>query len=266
MTKDLKVSIVQTKLFWQEPNKNIRHLNKLLSTIKKKETDIIVLPEMFTTGFSMMPNIFAEEMNGPAMQWMQDVAKSLNVAVCGSLMIKEKNKFYNRLIWMNPDGSFETYNKRHLFRMGKEDQHYEQGKTKTVVTYKGWKINLQICYDLRFPIWSRNSLSIKKGKHDYNYDAMIYVANWPAVRSFPWQQLLIARAIENQAYVVGVNRIGKDGNGIDHSGDSVVINPIGKKLSKTKGNKSSVETIVLSAKELTDFRKKFPVLMDADKI
>ena len=166
---------------------------------------------------------------------------------------------------MNPDGSFETYNKRHLFRMGKEDQHYEQGKTKTVVTYKGWKINLQICYDLRFPIWSRNSLSIKKGKYDYNYDAMIYVANWPAVRSFPWQQLLIARAIENQAYVVGVNRIGSDGNNVIYSGDSAVIDFTGERLSRTERYGDRCETVTISLDDLKRYRSDFPAALDADQ-
>jgi predicted amidohydrolase len=255
--KSLKVTIVQTYLFWEDISKNILHFDSKLNELSE-DTDIIVLPEMFTTGFIMNPELLAEEHGGAALQWMLKKAEEKNCVIVGSVSVKENNQFYNRLYWVLPDGSFEYYNKRHLFRMGNEHQHYEIGNKKLIIHYKGWKICPLVCYDLRFPVWSRN-------RKDNAYDILLYVANWPSVRSYPWKQLLIARAIENQAYVVGVNRIGEDGNTIAHSGDSCVLNPRGELISKMNANEDEMETISLSYSYLQDFRKAFPVMLDGDE-
>jgi predicted amidohydrolase len=259
--KDLKITLVQTQLKWEDALANIKHLNKLLLRITPKSTDIIVLPEMFNSGFTMNVKQCAEAMNGFTMQWMQETAKSMKSVICGSIIIKEKNKYYNRFIWMRPDGTTEYYNKRHLFSMAKEDTVFTKGNKALIVELKGWKIMPLVCYDLRFPIWSRNIDS----KNEYRYDVMINVANWPAVRSYAWQQLLIARAIENQAYVCGVNRVGKDGNEIAYNGYSFALDMLGNKLSTLKPNKEGIETITLNYKDLLAFRKRFPANKDADQ-
>lgn len=253
---DLRISIVQTKLHWKDSDANRYLFDNLLSKIKKSSSDIIVLPEMFSTGFIMDPADYAESVKGPTIGWMRDTAKRKNVVLCGSIIIKSSKKYYNRLIWMNPDGSFKSYDKRHLFRLAGEEKVYTGGKKKITVEVKGWKVCPMICYDLRFPVWSRNK---------NNYDVLIYVANWPNKRVFAWKQLLIARAIENQSYVVGVNRIGKDGNGIAHSGYSTIIDSMGKQLTKTKANTTSVETVKLSWEHLKLMRRAFPFHKDADQ-
>ena len=254
---DLKISIVQTRLHWEEVSKNLNHFDTLVKRIKRGSTDLIILPEMFSTGFSMRPYLFAEKPDGSAFKWMQKTAAEKNAVVCGSIMTTEKGKNYNRLIWMQPDGTFYKYDKRHLFRMGNEHQYYTGGTKKITVELKGWKILPLICYDLRFPVWSR--------QQNEKYDLLIYVANWPQRRAFAWQTLLMARAIENVSYVAAVNRIGIDGNGISHTGNSVVLDFTGKKLSKTKASKTSVETIKISKKDIDTFRQNFPALNDADK-
>lgn len=260
--KNLRITLVQSTLYWEQPFKNLNQFTKQLNALKKNETDVIVLPEMFSTGFSMNASALAEKTGGLTMQWMAEVAQALNCAICGSLIITEKNKFYNRFIWLNPDGSFHQYDKRHLFRMGKEDETYTAGTESVIINYKGWNICPLVCYDLRFPVWSRNRID-EKGNADY--DLMLYVANWPNVRSYTWKQLLIARAIENQSYVAGVNRVGKDEHGMLHSGDSVVLDFFGQPLSKLKPHKSGLETVALTYKELAKARNHFPVMMDADK-
>ena len=194
---DLKVTLVQTSLHWENVNKNLLHFDTLLNSLKD-ESDLVVLPEMFTTGFTMNPEKNAEEQEGKGLKWMKEKAVQLKRVVCGSIAVKENGKFYNRLYWVLPDGSYKFYNKRHLFRMAGEDKNYTVGTEKLIVELKGWKINLLVCYDLRFPVWSRNVWN-KKNDFAAEFDAMIYVANWPAVRSYPWKQLLIARAIENQS-------------------------------------------------------------------
>jgi predicted amidohydrolase len=262
MTKDLHITLVQNKINWESPLLNIKQYNKQLSALAKGSTDVIVLPEMFNTGFSMQPERCAEEMGGLSMQWMHETATSLNAAICGSLMMKHKKKFVNRMIWMQPNGNYFHYDKRHLFSMAGENKVYSAGKDRLIVEVKGWKVCPLICYDLRFPVWSRNEIS-KKEK--VAFDVLIYSANWPAVRSFAWQQLLIARAIENQCYVAGVNRIGKDGNGFDYTGNSVLLDPLGKNLSSLPPKKAGLATITAFAKELTVLRSRFPVLKDADK-
>ena len=254
--EDLRVTIVQTNLDWENIDANLAMFTDKLKSVAPASTDIIVLPEMFSTGFTMNAKGVAETMDGKAVQWMKKTATEKKCVVTGSIVINDAGKFYNRLVWMRPDGSCEKYDKKHLFRMGEENNTYTAGKNKIIVELKGWKICPLVCYDLRFPVWSRNTA---------NYDCLIYVANWPEVRSYPWKQLLIARAIENQTYVVGVNRIGKDGNDMNHSGDSAVMNAKGIVISHTKTNEESIETVTLSRKELEDFRKAFPVALDADK-
>lgn len=234
-------------------------------------TDLIVLPEMFNTGFTMNTKTVAEQMNGKTMQWMSQLSKEKKCVVTGSLIITENGKYFNRLIWTKPDGTFETYDKRHLFRMAEEDNYFTSGSKRIITELNGWKICPLICYDLRFPVWSRNKWTKKTLNIDpknsnlvADYDVLLYIANWPERRSHPWRSLLMARAIENQAYLTGLNRIGTDGNGITHSGDSAIINYKGEILSKTKHNESSVETISLNYAELEEFRKTFPVGLDAD--
>lgn len=254
---NLNITFIQTHLQWEDVVKNLKHFSEKLDQVNEP-TDIIVLPEMFTTGFTMNPNVMAEEHGGKTLQWMLQKAKEKNCVLTGSISIKDGNTFHNRLYWVMPDGTFKHYDKRHLFQMGNEHQHYTAGTQKLIVDYRGWKICPLICYDLRFPVWSRN-------RKEETYDLLLYVANWPEVRSYPWKQLLIARAIENQSYVVGVNRIGDDGNNIAHSGDSAVINPRGEIISKPNTNQDVIETISLSATYLKEFRKLFPVMMDGDE-
>jgi omega-amidase len=254
---NLSITIIQTHLHWEDAVKNIANFDAKVSSIIEP-TDIIVLPEMFTTGFTMNPKLLAEEHGGIGLQWMIQKAKAKDCVIVGSISVKENDAFYNRLYWVKPNGSFEFYDKRHLFKMGNEHLHYSAGNKKLIIEYKGWKICPLICYDLRFPVWSRN-------KKENTYDVLIYVANWPGVRAYPWKQLLIARAIENQTYIVGVNRIGDDGNSISHSGDSMIINPRGELITAMQAHKDSTQTVSLSYTYLQDFRKTFPVLLDGDE-
>jgi omega-amidase len=255
--KNLNITIIQTSLFWEDSEKNIKHFDQLLSSQAGK-TDLIVLPEMFNTGFSMNSAKLAQQMDGDVTKWMKKKSTELNCCITGSTIIKENDNYYNRLIWMQPDGVFYTYDKRHLFRMAQEHNYYSPGTKIILPEIKGWKICPLICYDLRFPVWSRN------GKGENRYDLLIYIANWPEARRNAWSSLLIARAIENQCYVAGVNRIGSDGKGISYSGDSAVIDPKGNVISQTKPFEEKAETIELSKRELEDFREKFPVESDAD--
>lgn len=255
----MNVTLIQTHLHWENVEMNLQHFEKLIAGVNHS-TDLIVLPEMFTTGFTMNPQQNAEDYLGDGFKWMQKIAKQNNVVITGSISTRENLNYYNRLYWVEPSGKHQTYDKRHLFRMAKEDAHYTAGTKKIITKINDWNICPLVCYDLRFPVFSRNRFM--DGKWDY--DVLVYVANWPEARAYPWKQLLIARAIENQCYVVGVNRIGEDGNGIAHSGDSMVINPRGEVISKTKANEESVETITLDKEYLNEFRKVFPVGMDAD--
>lgn len=255
--KDLSITTIQTHLFWEDIQQNLQHFNKKINEITHP-TDIIILPEMFTTGFTMNPSKLAEVSGGKELKWMLQKSQEKNCVIVGSISVKENNNYYNRLYWAKPDGTYEFYNKRHLFRMGNEHEHYTAGDIKLIIEYKGWKICPLVCYDLRFPVWSRN-------RKDNTYDILIYVANWPEIRSYPWKQLLIARAIENQSYVIGVNRIGEDGNQINHSGDTSVINPRGEIISQTLAYQDKTESVNLSYSYLQDFRKVFPVMMDGDE-
>ena len=251
MNEQLHITLVQTEIHWQNIAANLAMLDAKLSTIVA--TDLIVLPEMFSTGFSM--NIaLAEAMDGSTIQWMQRIATQKNCVVTGSLMIEADDKFYNRLIWMRPDGTLDYYDKRHLFSLSDEPKHYTAGNKLLVTVWKGWKILPLICFDLRFPVWSRNT---------HNYDAIIYVANWPQKRSLAWKTLLQARAIENQSYVIGLNRVGNDGNGVYHSGDSAVINPEGTYLYQ-KSDLEDIATIIIDHNSLKATRRKFPFLDEKD--
>ena len=278
--QDLRITIIQSDLHWENIDANLKMFSRKISTIREK-TDLIVLPEMFSTGFTMKNKAMAEKMDGKTVQWMRNMAKEKKCVITGSLIIKENGKYYNRLIWMMPNGEYKTYDKRHLFRYANEQNYYAAGKKKLIVELKGCKICPMICYDLRFPVWSRNNyplfISPKGGNKHVQppspwekdgmgcYDVLLYIANWPERRNHPWKTLLMARAMENQCYVVGVNRVGNDGNNIYHSGDSAAINFKGEILSKTKGRKESVETVILSMKDLDTWRKKFPAWMDSDR-
>lgn len=256
---ELTLSLIQTSLFWEEKKANLLMLEEKIRSIKEK-TEVIVLPEMFSTGFSMRPEILAEKMDGPAMNWMKKMAKEKKAIVTGSLIIEERGKYFNRLIWMLPDETFGTYDKRHLFAYGTEHDYYTPGNKRLIASVKGWKINLQVCYDLRFPVWARQQINEKQSPE---YDLLIYVANWPEKRNGAWKTLLPARAIENQSYVVGVNRVGRDGNETYHSGDSMVINPLGEILYH-KEHDEAIQTITIDKKSLEDIREKFPFWKDAD--
>lgn len=253
--EDLTITTVQCPLHWENIDENLSSFSQRLEKVVPGSTDLIVLPEMFTTGFTMNAAAVAESMDGKGFKWLVKMSKEKNCVVTGSLIIEENKAFYNRLIWMRPDGSFTHYDKRHLFRMGEEQKTYTGGNEKVIVMLKGWRIRPLICYDLRFPVWSRS-------KNDY--DCLIYVANWPEVRSYPWKQLLVARAIENQSYVIGVNRVGVDGLGMKHSGDTAVLSPKGMPISKTLANQDTIETLTLSFSEMEAFRKIFPAHLDAD--
>ncbi|MGY5355464.1 amidohydrolase [Wenyingzhuangia sp. IMCC45467] len=252
MSDSLNITLVQSDIIWMNNLNNLENLDKQLANIK---TDLIVLPEMFSTGFCMEPSKVAETTDGLSVLWMMKTAKKLNCAVCGSLSIQEKNKYYNRFFFVTPNGIEAAYNKKHLFSFGKENEVYTPGEKSITINYKGWKIKPFVCYDLRFPVWSRNT---------NNYDLALYVANWPAKRSFAWNSLLTARAIENMSYVVAVNRIGIDGNELKYQGDSKVIDPLGETLIDLKESKT-VRQINLKINHLEKVRDKFKFLKDADE-
>lgn len=233
----------------------------------KQATQIVVLPEMFSTGFSMKPELFAEKMDGETVMWMKKTAASKKIILTGSVIIEENENYFNRLIWMLPNGQYGFYDKRHLFAYGQEDQHYAAGTKRLIASVNGWKINLMVCYDLRFPVWARQtspSAPLQRRREiNLEYDVLIYVANWPEKRNTAWKTLLQARAIENQCYVIGVNRVGNDGNDIYHSGDSMVIDPLGDILYH-KADEEDVFTIQLNKEQLQQAREKFQFWRDAD--
>ena len=251
---NLKITIFQGYLFWENIDRNLQNISLRLSGIREK-TNLIILPEMFNTGFSMNAAELAEPMHGKTMTWLHDTAKKFDCVITGSLIIIEDEKFYNRLIWMRPDGTFNFYDKRHLFALGKEHQTYTAGDKKLIVELNGWKICPMICYDLRFPVWLRNVGA--------QYDLMIVVANWPERRALHWRSLIPARAIENQAYVIGVNRVGHDGNEVYHSGDSTCIDPNGNVV-YYKRDEEDVYTFSINLEEVKKIRRTLPFLKDAD--
>jgi predicted amidohydrolase len=278
------ITTIQADLHWENKSANLQRLEEKIRSIKEK-TEIIVLPEMFSTGFSMKPELLAETMEGETVQWMKRVAAEKKIILTGSVIIAEADqrassgagtdqaasrgqiRYYNRLIWMLPNGQYGLYDKRHRFAYAGEDDHYTAGTKRFIASVKGWKINLQVCYDLRFPVWARQSPPRHEMENgpgtEAEYDILIYVANWPERRSHAWKTLLQARAIENQCYVVGVNRVGNDGNGIYHSGDSMIIDPMGELL-YTKKDEEDIFTISLDKTHLQTVREKLPFLKDAD--
>jgi omega-amidase len=253
--EDLKIALVQTSLVWENHSANLDLMDKHLAKIN--DADIIVLPEMFTTGFSMEPSRLAEKIDGKTMQWLTQKAKEKNAVITGSFIVEENGQYFNRLVWMKANGSFESYDKRHLFSMAGENIQYTEGNKKLITTIKGWRICPLICYDLRFPVWSRNIQN--------EYDVLLYTANWPEARSHAWKSLLPARAIENQCYVAAANRIGMDGKALHYSGDSVVLDFLGKPLATGDVGKEEIVEAVLKYEELEKFRKAFPASLDQDK-
>lgn len=253
----LHISLIQTRLFWEDKAANLLMLEEKINSIKEK-TEIVVLPEMFSTGFSMNPSALAETMDDPTVQWMKKIAAEKKIVLTGSVIIQENDQFFNRLLWVLPNGTIGHYDKRHRFAFAGEDQHYSNGHKRLIAQVKGWRINLQICYDLRFPVWAR-----QQSDDEPEYDVLLYVANWPERRNLAWKTLLTARAIENQAYVIGVNRVGEDGNGIYHSGNSMVVDPLGEVLYH-KEHEEDIFTIILEKNTLTEIRNKFPFWKDAD--
>jgi predicted amidohydrolase len=255
--QDLRVTLVQAELAWLDPAANReRFAEKILPLAGT--TDLIVLPEMFTTGFMMEPERWAEQANGHTVDWLRALAGKTQATITGSVATRDGDRYYNRLLWVAPNGAVSSYDKRHLFRMAKEHDHYSPGAERLIVELGGWRICPLVCYDLRFPVWSRNRP--EKG----NYDVLIYVANWPERRRHAWQTLLRARAIENLCYCVGVNRVGADGSNISHTGDSVALDFIGQPLSELS-ERPFVQTVSLNHQALIDFRRKFPAHLDADE-
>lgn len=257
----LSITTIQTNLHWEDKTANLAMLEEKINSIEAR-TEIVVLPEMFNTGFSMHPERLAETMEGSTIAWMQRMAMGKKIILTGSVIIEENGNYFNRLIWMLPDGRYGSYDKRHRFGYAGEDQQFSPGNKRLIASVKGWKINLQICYDLRFPVWVRQQI-IPGVSTDPEYDVIIYVANWPQRRNHAWKTLLTARAIENQCYVAGVNRIGNDGNGIYHSGDSMIIDPLGE-IIYNAGEKDESHTAVLQKEHLTSVRSSFPFWNDAD--
>src|SRR6476620_3707229 len=252
----LIVTGIQSSLHWEDKEANLQMFEEKIFSISQP-TEIVVLPEMFSTGFSMQPKKLAEPMDGETVEWMKRIAAKKKIILTGSVIIEEDRNFYNRLVWVLPNGQIGYYDKRHLFAYGDEDQHYTAGKKRLIASVKGWKINLLVCYDLRFPVWSRQQA-------DFEYDVLIYVANWPERRVHAWTTLLRARAIENQCYVIGVNRTGEDGNKIHYTGESMVIDPMGEIL-YCKKDEDDVFTVTLDRLHLEKVREKFPFWKDADQ-
>lgn len=259
---DLKLSLIQTDLCWENKKANLDMLSQKIDSIQE-HTQLILLPEMFSTGFSMQPAQLAETMQGDTMQWLQDTALRKKVVLAGSFMVQEDGNYYNRLVCMLPNGQFGHYDKRHLFSFGGEEKVFTPGAKRLIASVNGWRINFQVCYDLRFPVWARQQAAQKQNETLPEYDLLVNVANWPERRSRAWQTLLTARAIENQCYVAGVNRVGNDGNNVYHNGMSMLIDPAGEVLYQ-KADQEDVFTTTLSGEHLAAVREKFSFLQDAD--
>jgi omega-amidase len=269
---ELKITTLQLDLVWENKTQNLQKIDEILRGVGK--TDVIVLPEMFTTGFSMTPEKWAEPMFGETFNWMKTKALEYDAAITGSFICEEEGHYFNRLIWMQPDGMFYKYDKRHLFSLAGEQHHYKEGIERITIEWRGWYVCPLVCYDLRFPVWSRNTPQSQNNDFlNQNtegvqntpsyYDVLIYVANWPSIRANAWKSLLVARAIENQSYVTGVNRVGYDGNQIWHSGDSAVIDFKGGIIFETS-EKENISTTILNRGDLLKFRNKFGFLNDQD--
>ena len=251
----ITVSLVQSDIIWEKPVENLRKFEKIFSVLKGK-TNLVLLPEMFTTGFSMNAEQLAETMDGNSVLWMKQQAAENSFAIAGSVIISESGKYFNRCIFAEPSGLIHYYNKHHLFSIIGEDKKYSSGNTRTIVKYKGFRFFLQICYDLRFPVWMRNK---------NNYDVLLLVANWPKRRNDAWKKLLFARAMENQCYIVAVNRVGIDGRNYNHSGDSIIIDYAGRKIISAKSFVEEIITTTLSMTKLVNSKEKFPAWKDADE-
>ena len=253
MSRPLRITLIQPDLVWHDPAANRAVLAEQFIALAQ-QTDLIVLPEMFTTGFTMEAAAYAESMDGPTLAWLREWADRTGAAITGSLIVEENGHYYNRLVWMPPDGDYLTYDKRHRFTLAGEHEHYAAGRERVVIDYRGWRILPLICYDLRFPVWSRNQ---------DDYDLLLYVANWPAVRAPAWCALLAARAIENQAYTVAVNRVGRDGNDYPYVGDSGIIDYQGEWRVQLHGS-PAVHTQTIELAEQQAFRKRYAFLADRD--
>lgn len=253
MKEGLKIALIQCDLFWENIVQNKMRIEECLESVQRAE--IVFLPELFTTAFSVEATHLAEEMKGATVQWMKDIAERKNVVLCGSIMVSEGGNVYNRLLWVEPNGEVQYYDKRHLFGLAKEDKYFTSGTERLIIDYKNWKICPLICYDLRFPVFSRNNV---------DYDVAVYLANWPDKRIKAWNTLLHARAMENQAYIIGVNRVGVDGNNANYSGSSQVVSPEGELIVKAPDNKEGIIEVSLSKKHLIDCRTKHSFLKDRD--
>ena len=257
--ENIRITIIQSDLIWENREANLLNFETKISKLKDKQ-DLIVLPEMFNTAFSMKPEAFAEKALSTTHKWMQRMSSESNSYIAGSYMVNDNGAYYNRFIIMAPNGSFQKYDKRHLFRMGGEHKHFAVGNDSLIFNIKGWKIKALICYDLRFPVFAKNNY-----KNDvYDYDAIIYIANWPKVRNHIWETLLRARALENQSVVIGVNRIGEDGNYLAHAGSSCIIDAKGDYIISPKQDEEFIATAELNYVDLQSFRNKFTVGLDWD--
>lgn len=254
MYKNLNIAIIQANLVWENIDENLNLFSDKINLINQN-VDLIVLPEMFSTGFSMNAEYLAEPPQGTAFKWMMEIAENRKAAVTGSLIVKENGNFYNRLYFVFPDTSFKTYDKRHTFTLAKEDQTYTAGKQRLIVEYKGWKICPLICYDLRFPVWARNTV---------DYDLLIYVANWPETRIHAWDILLQARAIENMSYCIGLNRTGSDGNNYQYNGHSAAYDCLGTPLFENDRRTEFTQVVNLEKVQLNQTREKLKFLQDRD--
>ncbi len=251
---DLTIALIQADLFWEDIDANLALFEETIAQLSEP-TDLILLPEMFTTGFTMNAERLAQGMDGSGVRWVREKASQKKADVAGSIIFRENGSYFNRLVWAKPDGNLFTYDKRHLFRMVGEDRVYSAGEKRLTIPLNGWKIRPFICYDLRFPVWCRNRRN--------TYDMAVFIASWPHARSEHWKTLLAARAVENQCYVAGVNRVGKDGNGLLYSGNSTIIDPKGNVLLE-KADEPVTITQTLSWEALTTYRNEFPAWMDAD--
>ena len=254
MKNELNIVGIQSSIVWEKPAANLEYFDEQISKLPST-VDLVILPEMFTTGFSMNPISIAETMGGPTIKWIVTTAKINRMALVGSVVIKENAQYFNRLFFIHPNGHIETYDKRHLFTLAKENDQYTSGKERLIVLFKGWRICPLICYDLRFPVWSRNT---------NEYDLLVFVANWPSIRIHAWDTLLKARAIENMSYCIGVNRVGKDENGYEYNGHTAIYNFLGEKLSRTIEGKENILQCVVSKNELQKIRQKLNFLEDQD--
>jgi predicted amidohydrolase len=257
--QDMNITVIQSDLIWKDRQANLSNFTAKINLIDKP-SDLIILPEMFNTGFVVDPDDVAEKADGMTMAWLKDMARLKKCIVTGSLIIEDHGHYYNRLIWMKPDGSYELYDKRHLFSFAQEHQKFHKGMKKLVVELHDWRIHPLVCYDLRFPVWSKNTMN----NGAFDYDILLYIANWPSQRSHAWKSLLVARSIENLSYVIGVNRIGEDGHGNQHAGDTMIISPAGEIIFASEPFIESTASIQLSREELVNFRNRFAFGNDWD--